>query len=441
MRRLIRFLREGLWEIDLRHVGRLKHAGLATLRVALHTIGHYSSHLIGIRASGLSLVTLLAIVPLLAVVFAVAGAFGFREDLEQVLQQLSADLPEQLSGAVAQIQDLVERTNFKALGGIGTLMLAWTGLSLFTRVEEALNYAWRSANRRAWVHRMTSFIALVVMVPVFLIGALAISAALQGGPLVEKLRADVPGLMQVYDAGLWLVPHAMAWVAMTAVYRFLPSAEVSWRASIVSGVLAGSALLGMHTAYVELQIGAARANAIYATLAAVPLLLIYLQLAWTIVLLGAEFGYALQHLHLIGPGRDPETIPFTVRERVALRLVERAVQVHDGGGGALSLTGEAQAIDLPRVWLERVVEDLEAAGLLARDRQDGVLPARPGTRIALDDVRRAVRGTAPEKVRARVELSPPVDAALAAAEQAAAGIGRDAFARAADEVRVQSVTQ
>jgi membrane protein len=428
MRRLIRFLRVGLWDLDLRAVGWPRRLLLASLRVVLHTVSQYGSHLVGIRASGLSLVTLLAVVPLLAVVFAIAGAFGFRENLEAMLERNAGDLPEQLQAAVVSIHQLVQRTSFKALGGIGTLMLAWTGLSLFTRVEESLNFTWRTEGSRAWLRRMTSFVALVVLVPALLLGALAISAALQGGPLVEKLRVELPWLMQFYDAGLWLVPHAMAWAAMTALYRFMPSTEVRWRPAIVSGVLAGSALLFMHAAYVGLQIGVARSNAIYATLAALPLLLIYLQLLWTIVLLGAEVGYALQNLHLIGPDGDPARIPFAVRERVALRLFERAAQAHEAGAGPLDLTREAQQVDLPREWLDAVVVELEAAGLLARVAGDRVLPARPAARVALAEVLAAVRGVVPPKVRSRLDLSERLDKALDEAEALRAGVGGGVFA-------------
>lgn len=97
-----------------------------------------------------------------------------------------------------------------------------------------------------------------------------------------------------------------------------------------------------------------------ATLAALPLLLVYLQLAWTVVLLGAELGYAVQNLHVLGPARDPSRLPFALRERLALRLVERAVAAHERGDGPLPLTAEAQAIDVPREWLERVVGESSA---------------------------------------------------------------------------------
>lgn len=430
MRRIFRFFREGLWEVDLRDFAWPKRFAFALLRVIAHTISAHASHLVGIRASGLTLVTLLAIVPLAAVVFAIAGAFGFRDTLEQALQNNTQDLPEHLSSAVAQIQELVQRTNLKALGGIGTVLLFGTGLTMFTRVEESLNYAWRARGTRAWLRRMTSFIALVVLVPVLMLGALAITSALSSEAFLEQLRTDVPWLVSIYEAGLWLVPHVMAWIAMTAVYLFMPSADVEWKPAAVSGVLAGSALLGMHEVYVDFQVGVARANAIYATLAALPLLLIYLQLAWTIVLLGAEVGYAVQNLHLIGPGRDPDSLPFATRERIALRLVERSVESLESGRGPLSLAQESQQVDLPHEWLDAVAADLERSGLLARTTDGAVLPARPPESIALAHVEAALRGEVPPRLRSRIGLSAPLAEALDELEGACAAVGSHVFAPA-----------
>lgn len=427
MQRVMRFLRAGVWEVDLRKCAWPKRVGIAALRVVIHTIATYESHMVGVRASGLTLVTLLSIVPLAAVGFAIAGAFGFRETLEGWLHQNTGELPDYMATAVQHIEDVVQRTSFKALGTVGTIVLLWTGMTMFTRVEESLNFAWRTRLTRRWLHRMSSFIALIVLVPALLLGALTISAALSSGPFVEGLRDDLPSLMRFYDAGLWLVPHAMAWIAFTALYMFMPSTVVRWKPAVMAGVLAGSSMLAMHALYVEFQVGVARANTIYATLAALPLLLAYLQIAWTIVLLGAEVGFALQNLHVIGPGRDPETLSFATRERIALRLVERAVEAHEAGEGPLSLTHEAQAVDVPREWLERVVDDLERGRILARTRNQRVLPVRPGERIALAHVLEALRGQTPARLRQRLTLSARLAAAVEEAERAEARHGTHAF--------------
>ena len=415
MLRPLRFLREGLWDLDLHACRWPKRVALSALRVGLHTIAHYDRHLVGIRASGLTLVTLLSMVPLLAVAFGVAGALGMRTALESALLRATSNVPEQFAEAVRWIDQLVRRTDLGALGAVGTGLLLWTGMAMFTKVEEALNFTWRARSRRAWLRRATSFVLLVVLVTALMLVALTSGAALASAPLVESLRSGLPWLLPLYEAGLWFVPHVLAWLALTALYRFMPSAPVAWRGALPAGVLAGSSLLAMHGVWVRFQIGVGQNNAIYATLAALPLLLVYLQLAWTIVLLGAELGYALQHLHVLGPARETTHLPFWARERMALRIAERALEAHARGDGPLSLTGEAQAVDVPRPWLELIADDLVRGGVLVRSGEDDVLPAGPDEALRIAAVRAAARGKLDEPLRARLALSPATERDLQAA--------------------------
>ena len=410
MKALFAFFRHGLWETDLRTRAWPVRISYSVLRVVAHVASSYEAHLLGLRAGGLTLVTLLAVVPLFAIAFGVAEGFGYRGDLEDALASKTQELPEYLQAAVTWIQDLVDKTSFRGLGVVGSLLLAYAGLNLFIRVEQALNQAWRSRDQRAWVTRISSFLALVFIVPLTLLAAIVSVSTLRGGPWVEALRADYPYLMALYDAGLWLVPYLLAGLAFTALYKFMPSVRVRWFPAAIAGLVTGVAVLVMHGIYVQFQVGVARANAIYATLTALPLLLIYLQAVWMLVLVGAEVCYAVQNLHRIGPGRDLDRAAPAVRERLAVWLVHRASARFAAGEGALGLADAATEIDLPREWLDQVSEELVAAELLAPVRGGGVVPARPVDRIDFRAVVDAVRGSVPPRLRGRMELPPELGA-------------------------------
>lgn len=416
-----------LWNLDARRLSQPGRIAVLGARVLVHTVGQFARHQVGIRAAGLTLVTLLALVPLLMVGSAIAGAFGFRQDLEDALRARAAELPADYQAAVEQLVALVDRTSFQALGFVGVGMLLYAGLSLFSGVEQAMNFAWRVPARRALLRRLTNFVALVAVVPVLMLAALSITSILRDAPWSAWLATEWPWVAPLYDAGLWIVPHAMAWVALSGLYLLMPSSGVRVIPGIASGVFAGTALIGVHTAYIELQVGAARANAIYATLAAVPLLIAYLQAGWTVVLMGAEFGYAVQNAATLGPGRDPVDLSAAVRERVALHLVERACTAHDAGRQPIRLADEAQTLDLPPAWLGHVAAELERASLLVVDPDGRVVPARDPALVRLDEVRTAIRGTIPGDVRARLPLSGRVAGLVEEADRRAAEVGDDAF--------------
>lgn len=173
--RLRGFFRTGLWKDDLRTLPRGRAVVLAFLRVATHAATSFFGNLGGIRAAGLSLIALLSLVPLFALAFAVANGFGYRRHLEQMLVDKAKGLPPDLQTAVEWVRALVDKTDFQTMGWLGSLVLAWTGLSLFVRVEEALNHVWKTDEGRAFHRRVTDFVALVVVVPVLVVGAVSLS--------------------------------------------------------------------------------------------------------------------------------------------------------------------------------------------------------------------------------------------------------------------------
>jgi membrane protein len=402
MERLRQFFAHGLWRDDLRRMGFARRVVFAVLRIVTHTFVHWNRHGIGIRASGVTLVTLLSLVPLLALAFGIAQGLGYADDLDRMIVENTRDQPQHVREVVERLRELVGRTSFQALGWAATLVLAWSGLALFSRIEQALNLAWRTERSRGWLRRASDFIALVIVVPVLSLAALVTSSALHGLRWVEDLRTDWPWLGALYDAGLGAVPHAMLWLAFAALYKFMPSARVTWRAAIVGGIVAGSSLLFMHGIYLQFQVGVARANAIYATLAALPLLLVYLQLAWTIVLLGAELGYAVQNVHLIGPGRSVQDLSYAVQERLALELTAVACERFMAGHGPTRLAQVATELDVPREWLDAIAARLCEARVLAPVRGGKVTPARPCAQIGAELVREAMRGRCPTALAERL---------------------------------------
>lgn len=289
--RIQQFFRRDLWEIDVGQMSGWRRVGLVTLRVTAHALRTFVVDLGSLRASGLTLVTLLALVPLLALATWIAEGLGYGSVLDQELARVTAQAPEGLRPAVEEIRELVARTSFGALGAIGSALLAYSALMLFVRVEQSLNHVWRVSRGRAWYRRLTDFVALVVLVPLLAIGALSLNTLLHGAGWFR----GTPWLDELYRLGLGVVPHVLAWIAFTALYRLMPAARVRWASAAVGGVVAGSGWLFAHGLYLSTQMSVVRLNAIYATLAALPLLLIYLQVTWTIVLVGAEVSHAVQN--------------------------------------------------------------------------------------------------------------------------------------------------
>jgi membrane protein len=297
--RLKNIFLEDLWQDDLRECSRSHLLGVGFLRVVVHVAYGFSRNMGGIQAAGLTMLTVMAIVPLLAIGLGVADALGFHDMLEKgVIAAVKQMLPQskETEDLIFEARLAVQRVNFEALGMLGSVVLLYTGYVLFTNVERSLNRVWELRRSRSWYRRILQFLIIVLVVPVFGLAAISLSTVLHEGPWIHYLK-QLTWLADLYRLGLKLVPHVLLWVAFAALYKFMPATTVPWKGAFVGGVVAGSGWLLLHQLYLYFQVGVATWEPIYAGFLALPLLLIYLQAAWSAVLVGAEFSYAVLHIH------------------------------------------------------------------------------------------------------------------------------------------------
>jgi membrane protein len=286
-----------LWREDPRQVAPPCGWLLVVYRIGSATIYNFGRNLGGIRAAGLSLTTLLAMVPLLAIAVGLGDLLGYRLQLEAAIVRETSDWPPGLRQAIDTVKRLVDGTSFRALGAVGTAVLVVSIVRLHHSAELALN-AIHGVRPRPWWSRLVNLLAVMVVLPPLAIMALFVKSVLQNPWFLEG-AAD--WIRLGYAAGFGIVPHGISWVTFTLLYRWLPNVRVPFLAALIGGAVAGSAWIILFDIYLKFQVGVALNNAIYGTLAALPLLVVYLQMAWTVLLLGAELSHAVQHRHSLRP--------------------------------------------------------------------------------------------------------------------------------------------
>jgi membrane protein len=153
---LDRFFQDELWRDDLTKSSRLMALRLGTLRVIHHAYRSYTRNQASLRAAGLTLLALLALVPMLALMSAIAKGFGFQDNLWRWITDQVHDIP-QVRDVVQQVLTFVDNTNFQTLGLVGLAILVYTVVMLLTHVEEAFNSIWRVEAGRSWLRRFSDY--------------------------------------------------------------------------------------------------------------------------------------------------------------------------------------------------------------------------------------------------------------------------------------------
>lgn len=255
----------------------------------------------GLRASALTFVTLVSIVPVLAFAFSIGKGLGFHEHLKEFLMsRITAGLGlEEESGAsqimvvLERIFDYVDRTNFQTLGAIGTIMLVYLVIRLLGNIENTFNDIWGVAVQRSIVRKFSDYLSIVIVFPLFVLLAATGTAALTSHKfltLLENLGRAGSLIKMLFR----FTPYIFLWIAFIAVYMVMPNTKVKFSSALIGGIIGGTAWQFAQWLYFHFQVSISRYNAIYSTVAALPIFLIWLQLSWMVLLFGAEIAFAHQ---------------------------------------------------------------------------------------------------------------------------------------------------
>ncbi len=296
IKKITNFFNKDIWDADNESLYPLQKQLYKQLRIIFIATKRYVKQEGNLSASALTFFTLLSIVPVLAMAFGVAKGFGIDGILEEQIRENLYGQGEVVEKLIEFSRSMLENTNGGIVAGIGFVIVFYSVLKLLNFIEDAFNKAWDIDTPRPFYRKFTDYTSFVVIAPVLFVISSSISVFVISG--VESATDNI-NMFGVLDTAitfsLEFVSFALIWLLMIMIYMLLPNTNVSWKAAIQSGIVIGSLFIITQWIYVNFQIGAARANAIYGSFAALPLFLVWLQVSWFIVVFGATYTYAIQN--------------------------------------------------------------------------------------------------------------------------------------------------
>ena len=243
-------------------------------------------------ASNLTYSSLLAFVPILAVLFAVARGFGYSVYIETWFRDLLSSQPDAAETIIGFVNSYLVHTKKGIFLGIGLLFMLGTTLNLISNIESAFNDIWHVKHPRSIFRTITDYVSLFFLLPIFLVVSSGLSiwvAALQ-----DQL-SDVVVLGPMMTLFIELSPYLLLSAGFVCLYVFMPNTKVKFSSALWPGVLAGVCMQVFQMVYINSQIWISNYNAIYGSFAMIPFFLLWLQTSWIICLIGAELTYSKQN--------------------------------------------------------------------------------------------------------------------------------------------------
>ena len=292
---LWKFLTDDIWRITENEVTRTTFSVYNIIKSVFLCINRFTQDRVVNKASALTYSTLLAIVPILAIVFAIARGFGFDNLIRQQIMSGFGGSAEAMEVILEFVNSYLAQTKSGVFIGVGLILLLWTVLNLINNMEITFNRIWQVKKARSMYRKITDYTSMLLLIPLLLVvsGGLSIymSTAL-------KHVEDYALLAPLGKFMIRLIPFALTWFMFTGLYIFMPNTKVKFKHALISGILAGSAHQAFQFLYISGQLWVSRYNAIYGSFAALPMFLLWLQISWTICLFGAQLTYASQLTHL-----------------------------------------------------------------------------------------------------------------------------------------------
>ena len=364
---IIKFFQTDIWRINQGDVSPVKFLLLEIAKKLLLAIRFFTTKGVLQKASALTYSTLLAIVPITAVVFAIARGFGYSKYIEVWFRDAFESQPQVAEVIIGFVNSYLVHTKSGVFLGIGLIFMLYTVLMLVSNVEDAFNEIWQVKKPRSIFRTFTDYLAMFFLFPIIIVltSGISIFMATIASSMPDFLLLG-PTLRFLID----LIPYVLMSGMFMALYIFMPNTHVKPINALFPGILAGFAMQGLQIFYIHSQIFLSSYNAIYGSFAALPLFMLWTQISWTICLFGAELCYTNQNLDYYDYDANAGEISHRYKILLCSLLMSRICKRFADGGKPYTLLELREETTIPIRFVTDLVYELIDAELLIEITND-----------------------------------------------------------------------
>jgi membrane protein len=344
----------------------------------------YYDDALSLHAANLTYNTLLSLVPFLAVAFSVLRAFGVENFLQPLLAQILEPLGSGSVEITNRIVKFVENIRAGILGAAGLAMLFYTVVMLVANIEDALNIIWRAPRSRSWGQRFTAYLSIVLVGPVMVFTAFALTASAQSYWLVERL-IQIKVVGELFILVTSVMPFLLLSATFTFLYKLLPATRVRLGSALIGGATAAILWQLAGSAFAAFVANSARYAAIYSGFAVVVVFLVWLYVGWLIFLLGAEVAYFHQHPHAFVRESLHRGRGHLFQEWLALSVLVEVSRRHLSGRPPWQPAELAAFLGVSG--LGNIIDKFVCAGILVKSAEpEGIVLAQPPENVRVKKI-------------------------------------------------------
>ncbi|MBN1277708.1 MAG: YihY/virulence factor BrkB family protein [Deltaproteobacteria bacterium] len=367
IKKAVHFFKTEIWRIRKGTLPRSKWFLVKLARIIVLSIRGLGEDRCQLRAASLTLYSLLSIVPVAAVLFGIAKGFGLEKMLQKHLIEKLEGQEEIVSRVLHFAQSLLENVKGGLIAGIGVVLLFYAIIKLLSNIEHSFNDIWGVKKARTIPRKISDYLSLMLICPFLFLIASTMTVIITSQ--IEYITGRV-ALFSVFSPVIFFLlkflPYCVLWFLFGFIYIFMPNTKVNFRSGAIAGIIAGSIFQVFQLAYITFQIGVSKYNAIYGSFAALPLFLIWMQVSWLIVLLGAEISFSHQNVDTYEFEPDCLDINYSFKRLLTLRICNYLIKRFSDGQGPADEAGISHELEIPIRLVRQILYELAEADVISK---------------------------------------------------------------------------
>lgn len=353
------------------------------------TVQAFMNRDLQIKSMAITYQTVFAMVPALALLLAISKGFGFQEIVEKELYTYFPSQSKALGTALGFVDSYLAEASSGVLVGVGIIVLLWTLISLLSNIEDAFNSIWDLKTGRSTIQKVKDYIAIFLLIPVLMILSSGISIFMSSTVLAVMPFKFMTPMVNIL---MELVPVVLTWGAFTLCFWLIPNTKVEFKYAAISGAFCAVAFEVLQLLFLNGQIYVSKYNAIYGSFAFLPLMLIWLQLSWLLLLSGCGLTYSMQNVFSYNFFGNLTSVSESYFRKVLLVVTSVVYRRFHLGLSAPTHNSLSITYGLPIRMVSSITGRLKKAGLIQFNESDdekdnpGIIPTTDTDQIMVKDV-------------------------------------------------------
>ena len=284
-----------IWSLDTSGCSKAYASLVHLLKLALITINTFTQNKMGYQCIALSYFVMMALVPFVALLFALTGGLGLSDRISEVLYMIFPANPEFVSTMMEKANGLLDTAKGGGPGLISFLIFLWAIVWMMFQVETVFNNVWGIRKIPRKLYKRFGFYIIVLVLSPLLVFVFSAGIAFYAN-ITNLFGLDLSNIRSITKMLGYLGFYTVSTLTFSARFTYIPATKVKYRYGLQAAALTALVFVVFQYLYLETQMFIGKLSRAYGVIAAIPLFLIWLNYSWQIIIYGAELTYGFQNV-------------------------------------------------------------------------------------------------------------------------------------------------